>query len=122
MLADRLADQREVPEMRRIRRIHFVGIGGSGMCGIAEVLCNQGYEITGSDLKRSEITERLIGLGIRINFGHARQYVQGSDVVVVSTAVAGQNIEVQEAREKRIPIIRRAEMLAELTRLSGLTT
>ena len=116
MFADRLAEQREVPEMRRIRRIHFVGIGGSGMCGIAEVLCNQGYEITGSDLKRSEITERLIGLGIRINFGHARQHVQGSDVVVVSTAVAGQNIEVQEAQEKRIPIIRRAEMLAELMR------
>ena len=69
MLVTKLAEQREVPEMRRIRRIHFVGIGGSGMCGIAEVLSNQGYEITGSDLKSSEITERLMGLGIDVSFG-----------------------------------------------------
>ncbi|MBT5204653.1 MAG: UDP-N-acetylmuramate--L-alanine ligase [Gammaproteobacteria bacterium] len=116
MPVTRLADQREVPEMRRIRRIHFVGIGGSGMCGIAEVLSNQGYKITGSDLKSSEITERLVDLGIGVSFGHAREHVQGADVVVVSSAVDIENIEVKTAHEERIPIIRRAEMLAELMR------
>ncbi|GAA0680747.1 UDP-N-acetylmuramate--L-alanine ligase [Marinobacterium maritimum] len=106
----------EVPEMRRIRRIHFVGIGGVGMCGIAEVLLNQGYEITGSDIRPSATTERLQALGAEIFIGHAESNVSRADVVVTSTAVKVDNPEVVAARESRIPIVRRAEMLAELMR------
>jgi len=106
----------EVPEMRRIRRIHFVGIGGVGMCGIAEVLLNQGYEISGSDIRPSATTERLQALGAEIFIGHAESNVSRANVVVTSTAVKADNPEVAAARELRIPIVRRAEMLAELMR------
>ncbi|PSL16622.1 UDP-N-acetylmuramate--L-alanine ligase [Marinobacterium halophilum] len=106
----------EVPEMRRIRRIHFVGIGGVGMCGIAEVLLNQGYEISGSDIRPSATTERLQALGAEIFMGHAESNVARADVVVTSTAVKAENPEVAAARELRIPVVRRAEMLAELMR------
>ena len=106
----------EIPEMRRISRIHFIGIGGVGMCGIAEVLLNQGYKISGSDIKASATTKRLESLGMEIFIGHAESNIVGVDVVVVSTAVNESNPEVMAAREKRIPIVRRAEMLAELMR------
>lgn len=105
-----------VPEMRRIRGIHFVGIGGVGMCGIAEVLRNQGYQVSGSDLRRSATTARLEGLGIDVFIGHAADNIENADVVVVSTAVNDENPEVKAAREKRIPVVPRAEMLAELMR------
>ncbi len=106
----------EVPEMRRIRSIHFVGIGGVGMCGIAEVLLNQGYVVTGSDIRPSATTERLAALGAGIFIGHAPGHVAEADVVVTSTAVNEQNPEVMAARERRVPVIPRAEMLAELMR------
>ncbi len=106
----------EVPEMRRIRQIHFVGIGGVGMCGIAEVLLNQGYNITGSDIRPSATTERLETMGAGIFIGHAQDNITDADVVVTSTAVKEDNPEVVAAREQRIPIVRRAEMLAELMR------
>ncbi len=106
----------EVPEMRRIRGIHFVGIGGVGMCGIAEVLLNQGYDISGSDIKNSATTNRLAEAGARIYIGHRAENVDAADVVVVSTAVNEENPEVKAAREKRVPVVRRAEMLAELMR------
>jgi len=102
--------------MRRIRRIHFIGIGGAGMCGIAEVLLNQGYGISGSDLSDSAVTTRLRRLGVSVHIGHAAANVAGVDVVVVSSAVDRENAEVIEALNRRIPIIRRAEMLAELMR------
>ncbi|WP_062268902.1 UDP-N-acetylmuramate--L-alanine ligase [Endozoicomonas arenosclerae] len=105
-----------IPEMRRIKRIHFVGIGGSGMCGIAEVLKNQGYQISGSDIKRSPVTKRLEDQGITVFIGHEADNVKGADVVVTSTAVASENPEVVEARERRVPVVPRAEMLAELMR------
>jgi UDP-N-acetylmuramate--alanine ligase len=103
--------------LKRIQRVHFVGIGGSGMSGIAEVLINLGHTVTGSDLKRSAATERLASLGARIFEGHAAEGVHGAQVVVTSTAVRLDNPEVQEARRLRIPVIPRAEMLAELMRL-----
>ncbi|MGB0732262.1 MAG: UDP-N-acetylmuramate--L-alanine ligase [Pontibacterium sp.] len=106
----------EVPEMRRIRGIHFVGIGGVGMCGIAEVLLNQGYRISGSDIRESATTQGLKAAGAEIFIGHAQTNVKHADVVVVSTAVNEQNPEVIAARAKRIPVVRRAEMLAELMR------
>ncbi|WP_084332438.1 UDP-N-acetylmuramate--L-alanine ligase [Marinobacterium jannaschii] len=106
----------EVPEMRRISSIHFVGIGGVGMCGIAEVLLNQGYTITGSDIRESATTNRLQAAGATIFIGHAEGNVAAADVVVVSTAVNEQNPEVMAARERRVPVVRRAEMLAELMR------
>lgn len=101
----------------RIEKIHFVGIGGSGMSGIAEVLLNQGYQVSGSDLSASAVTERLAGLGATISVGHDAAHVQGVDVVVTSTAVAGNNPEVLAARQARIPVVPRAVMLAELMRL-----
>src|SRR5512142_1233585 len=97
--------------------IHFVGIGGSGMSGIAEVLLNLGYRVSGSDLKRSPVTDRLGARGARIAEGHAAEHVGEADVVVTSTAVHRDNPEVQEARRRGIPVIPRAEMLAELMRL-----
>lgn len=106
----------EIPEMRRISRIHFIGIGGVGMCGIAEVLLNQGYKISGSDIKSSATTQRLEKLGMDIFIGHEAQNIDGVDVVVVSTAVNEENPEVKAARSLRTPIVRRAEMLAELMR------
>ena len=101
----------------KIQRIHFVGIGGSGMSGIAEVLVNQGYEVSGSDLADSAATRRLAALGVNIALGHARDNISGADAVVVSTAVGADNPEVLAAREKRIPVVPRALMLAELMRL-----
>mgnify|MGYP003387117593 CR=1 FL=1 len=106
----------EVPEMRRIRRIHFIGIGGSGMCGIAEVLLNQGYEISGSDLGENANVLRLRKLGATIGLGHSAAQVSGADVVVQSSAVMADNPEVVAAREARVPIVQRAQMLAELMR------
>jgi len=101
----------------RISKIHFVGIGGIGMSGIAEVLLNLGYKVSGSDLRRTEITDRLAGLGGEIFFGHARENISGADVVVISSAVKEDNPEVLEAKEFLIPVIPRAEMLAELMRM-----
>lgn len=109
-------DHYEVPEMRRIRRIHFIGIGGAGMSGIAEVLLNQGYDISGSDIKASSVTERLVKKGAQVFIGHTAENVVGADVVVNSSAVNNTNPEIIHARELRIPIVRRAEMLAELMR------
>lgn len=102
---------------RRTRLIHFVGIGGIGMSGIAEVLLNLGYGVRGSDMKASDTTQRLADLGGDIRIGHLSSNVEGVDVVVVSTAVKADNVEVRAARERKVPIIRRAEMLAELMRL-----
>src|SRR4029453_19340962 len=99
--------------MRRINTIHFVGMGGSGMGGIAEVLINLGYKVQGSDLKPNNVTEHLTQLGATIQFGHVAANVQGADVVVTSSAVAQDNPEVLAAREKRIPVVPRAEMLGE---------
>ena len=102
--------------MSRIKRVHFIGIGGSGMSGIAEVLLNLGYQVSGSDIKESLATQRLKSLGATIYIGHDVSNVHDCDVVVYSTAVSERNPEIYEARNLRIPIIRRAEMLAELMR------
>lgn len=113
---NKAAQRWDIPEMRRIRRIHFIGIGGVGMCGIAEVLLNQGYEISGSDLRQSAVTDRLVSLGADIFLGHIASNVEQADVIVVSTAINKDNPEIKYALENRIPIVRRAEMLAELMR------
>ena len=105
-----------IPEMRRVRRIHFIGIGGAGMGGIAEVLANEGYQISGSDIANNRVTEHLASLGAEIQIGHKPENVHGASVVVVSTAIHGDNPEIIAAREQRIPVVRRAEMLAELMR------
>jgi len=102
---------------RKYQKIHMVGIGGSGMSGIAEVLHNLGFMVTGSDIQRKDITERLEKLGIKIFYGHAPENVEGAEVVVVSTAIPPDNPEVLYAHEKKIPVIPRAEMLAELMRM-----
>jgi len=102
---------------RNIRRIHFVGIGGIGMSGIAEVLLNLGYEVSGSDLTPSETTARLDDLGAAIHVGHAATHIGNADVVVASTAVRSENPEVIEAHKRNIPVIPRAEMLAELLKM-----
>src|SRR5450631_3214559 len=101
----------------KIQRIHFVGIGGIGMSGIAEVLLNLGYKISGSDLKRSSVTERLKSLGAVVFEGHSAENIAGAEVVVTSSAVSSENAEVVEAHRLHIPVIPRAEMLAELMRL-----
>ena len=106
----------QAPEMRRIRRIHFVGIGGSGMSGIAEVLLNQGYEISGSDISASPSVRRLTEAGAEIFLGHSESNIENADVVVKSSAVTIENPEIASARERGIPVVRRAEMLAELMR------
>jgi UDP-N-acetylmuramate--alanine ligase len=103
--------------LRKTRRIHFVGIGGIGMSGIAEVLINLGYEVTGSDLEEGTIVQRLTSLGGRVARGHRPENVGDCDVVVVSSAVRPDNPEVLEARRRQIPVIPRAEMLAELMRI-----
>jgi UDP-N-acetylmuramate--alanine ligase len=103
--------------LRRTRRIHFIGIGGAGMSGIAELLVNLGYLVRGSDAKASEVTARLVELGATVFIGHAAAQVGDADVVVVSTAVPPDNPEVQEATRRHVPVIPRAEMLAELMRL-----
>jgi UDP-N-acetylmuramate--alanine ligase len=100
----------------RVRRVHFVGIGGAGMSGIAEVLATQGYEVSGSDLHQSAVTRRLAELGIRTDVGHDAAHAQHADVVVVSTAVSPENPEVVAARARGIPVVPRALMLAELMR------
>jgi UDP-N-acetylmuramate--alanine ligase len=101
----------------KIRKIHFVGIGGIGMSGIAEVLLNLGFAVSGSDLKATPITDRLSKLGARVFEGHAASHLRDAQVVVISSAVPPDNLEVQEAQRLRIPVIPRAEMLAELMRL-----
>jgi UDP-N-acetylmuramate--alanine ligase len=101
----------------KIQKIHFVGIGGIGMSGIAEVLLNLGYKVSGSDLKSSPVTQRLTTLGAQIFEGHSADNVKGAEVVVTSSAIATDNPEVAEARTLHIPVIPRAEMLAELMRL-----
>ena len=102
---------------KKIQHIHLVGIGGSGMSGIAEVLLNLGYKISGSDLKATPVTDRLEKLGVRIAIGHRPQNIEGAHVVVTSTAVSSQNPEVMAAKTKGIPVIPRIEMLAEIARL-----
>ncbi|WP_094090057.1 UDP-N-acetylmuramate--L-alanine ligase [Legionella clemsonensis] len=104
------------PRMGRVEQIHFVGIGGAGMCGIAEVLHNQGYRITGSDLSESRSVQRLQSLGIQVFIGHRVENIMGADVVVRSTAVSAENPEITAANEQLIPVIPRAAMLAELMR------
>ncbi|MEQ1529227.1 MAG: UDP-N-acetylmuramate--L-alanine ligase [Methylococcales bacterium] len=111
-----ISQQIPVPGFGNIVRIHFVGIGGTGMSGIAEVLSNLGYQVSGSDIKESAVTERLAGLGVTIHIGHKRSNVAGVDVVVASSAIDRSNAEVDEAYLNRIPVIPRAEMLAELMR------
>ena len=101
----------------KTRRVHFVGIGGIGMSGIAELLANLGYAVSGSDEKRSSVTDRLETLGIRVTYGHDASHVGDADVVVISSAVRPTNPEVGEAISRQIPVIPRAEMLAELMRL-----
>ena len=103
--------------MRRIRHIHFVGIGGAGMSGIAEVFHNLGYRVSGSDIHDSAMLQHLAGLGIQVYIGHDAANMQGAHVVVVSTAIDDSNPEIMHASQQRIPVVRRAEMLAELMRL-----
>lgn len=105
-----------IPEMGRIRRIHFIGVGGAGMSGIAEVLANQGYEVSGSDMNRSHSTDRLQSKGVSVKFSHSAQNVADCDVVVVSSAIANDNPELVEAHARRLPVVPRAEMLGELMR------
>jgi UDP-N-acetylmuramate--alanine ligase len=102
---------------RKVKRIHFVGIGGSGMSGIAEVLLNLGYQVSGSDLAANAATERLVSLGAKVALGHSADSVASADAVVVSSAVAPNNVEVVAAQTRRIPVVPRALMLAELMRL-----
>lgn len=104
---------------RRIKQIHFVGIGGSGMGGIAEVISNLGYQVTGSDIAQSAMTDRLRDLGAIIHIGHAAENISGANVVVISSAVSEENPEVLEARANGIPVVPRAEMLAEIMRFSN---
>ncbi len=104
--------------MGRVKHIHFIGIGGAGMGGIAEVLKNLGYTITGSDIRESAITKRLRKLDIEISIGHAPENIKDSDVVVITSAIATDNPELVEAKNNRVPVVRRAEMLAELMRFS----
>src|SRR5690606_35484698 len=105
-----------IRRMRRINCVHFVGIGGSGMSGIAEVMLNLGYTVQGSDLKSNAVVERLEKLGARIFIGHDRKNIENADAVVVSSAVNERNPEVRAARDQLMPVVRRAEMLAELMR------
>jgi UDP-N-acetylmuramate--alanine ligase len=102
---------------KKAQKVHFVGIGGSGMNGIAEVLINLGHKVSGSDLRESPVTERLRKLGAQVTIGHAAENVHGADVVVISSAVSRENPEVQSAEAELIPVIPRAEMLAELMRM-----
>src|SRR5688500_8883297 len=101
----------------KVKQVHFVGIGGIGMSGIAEVLLNLGYKVTGSDLVESAVTRHLQSLGARIYKGHAGEQIAGANAVVISSAVAEENPEVKAARAKKIPVVPRALMLAELMRL-----
>ena len=105
-----------VPEMRRVNQIHFIGIGGAGMSGIAEVLLNEGYKISGSDIAESAVTQRLAKVGAKVFIGHAAENIQGASVVVASSAIDDSNPEVAAAKAARIPVIQRAQMLAEIMR------
>jgi len=105
-----------VPEMRRVKSIHFIGIGGAGMSGIAEVLLNEGYQITGSDITANLVTDNLSQKGAKVYIGHSADNISDASVVVISTAIDDHNPEIIAARQARIPIVRRAEMLAELMR------
>ena len=109
-------DAYQVPEMKRIKWIHFVGIGGSGMSGIAEVLLNQGYKISGSDISEGPATKRLAALGVLIKLSHDALSVSKVDLVVVSSAIRESNVEIKEAQRSNIPVIQRAVMLGELMR------
>ena len=102
--------------MHKVESIHFIGVGGAGMSGIAEVFCNLGYSISGSDISPSSITEHLSAIGVSVFESHDSAHVEGADVVVYSSAIRGDNVELQAARRKRIPAVPRAEMLAELMR------
>ena len=106
-----------MPWLGRTRHVHFVGVGGIGMSGIAELLCNLGYEVSGSDAKRSDVTDRLARIGVRVGIGHEAANVGDADVLVVSSAIPATNPEVNHARLRHVPVIPRAEMLAELMRL-----
>ena len=101
----------------KTKRIHFIGIGGSGMSGIAEVLINQNYEVSGSDQVKSSVTDHLESLGAAIHFNHSPENVLGKHVVVVSSAIRNDISEIKAAKKQMIPVIRRAEMLAELMRM-----
>lgn len=103
-------------KLRGIKKLHLVGIGGSGMSGIAEVLFYMGFEISGSDIRKTEITERLEKMGCKIYYGHSPANVRGAHLVIVSSAIGEENPEVKEAKRLKIPVIKRLEMLAELTR------
>lgn len=105
-----------IPEMRRVKQIHFIGIGGAGMSGIAEILLNEGYQISGSDISDGLVTQRLVQAGAKIFIGHQAENVNGASVVVVSSAIHQDNPELVAAKENRIPVIQRAQMLAELMR------
>ncbi|WGE80657.1 UDP-N-acetylmuramate--L-alanine ligase [Actinobacillus equuli subsp. haemolyticus] len=105
-----------VPEMRRVNQIHFIGIGGAGMSGIAEVLLNEGYQISGSDIAEGPVTKRLVEAGAKVFIGHQAENVTGASVVVASSAIDDTNPEVKAAKEARIPVIQRAQMLAEIMR------
>ena len=117
-LSDKASPTRliEIPEMRRIQHLHFIGIGGSGMCGIAEVMSNQGYKVSGSDIAESPVTKRLQDIGIEIFIGHDSKNIAQADVVVVSSAIDRSNPEVTAALKARLPVVRRADMLGELMR------
>ena len=109
-------DRYPVPEMRRVRHIHMIGVGGTGMSGIAEVLVNLGYRVSGSDLRDGSVAAHLRAVGVAVMNGHAGEHVAGADVVVTSSAVPVDNPELLAARAARIPVVPRAEMLAELMR------
>src|SRR5262249_51309409 len=113
----RIARKNWLGMLGKTRRIHFVGIGGIGMSGVAERLADLGYVGSGADAKKSPVTDRLESLGVRVRVGHAAANVGEADVVVYSSAVRPENPEVAEATKRRIPVIPRAEMLAELMRL-----
>ena len=105
-----------IPEMRRVQQMHFIGIGGAGMSGIAEILLNEGYQISGSDIADGLVTQRLTQAGAKIYIGHAEEHIEGASVVVVSSAIKDDNPELVAAKQKRIPVIQRAQMLAEIMR------
>ena len=105
-----------IPEMRRVQQIHFIGIGGAGMSGIAEILLNEGYQISGSDIADGLVTQHLAQAGAKIYIGHAEEHIEGASVVVVSSAIKDDNPELVAAKQKRIPVIQRAQMLAEIMR------
>ena len=107
----------QINDCKRVRRLHFVGIGGAGMSGIAEVLHENGFVVTGSDMGEGAVIDYLKGLGIRIDPKHEAKNVVDADLVVYSSAIPFDNPELVEARNRRIPVIRRAEMLGELMRL-----